>query len=227
MEMRIKITENGPYIVTGGIPISEMLITRKLRRHVLAPGRPLPQAESYALCRCGLSTNPPFCDGAHGEGFDGTEVASREPYATRATKRVEGSTMTLLDDGRCAYARFCHLPKGSIWDLTRADHVGNNREEALRAAAECPTGRFVFLDKEGNELGEDPEPEIIILHDVKRRASSGIFVRGHIIIEAADGTEYEPRRQVALCRCGRSKEKPFCDAEHLYGFKAEGLKYKP
>jgi CDGSH-type Zn-finger protein len=41
-------------------------------------------------------------------------------------------------------------------------------------------------------------------------------VRGGITIESADGVPYEVRNRVTLCRCGRSDNKPFCDASHQF-----------
>ncbi|NMA25177.1 MAG: hypothetical protein GX936_05875 [Clostridiales bacterium] len=60
-DKKITILKNGPYIVTGGVPISEKVITPVGNHYVYGEGRPLPQAEIYALCRCGKSTKPPFC----------------------------------------------------------------------------------------------------------------------------------------------------------------------
>jgi CDGSH-type Zn-finger protein len=39
-------------------------------------------------------------------------------------------------------------------------------------------------------------------------------VRGGIAITSADGYTYEVRNRVTLCRCGHSKNKPFCDGTH-------------
>jgi CDGSH-type Zn-finger protein len=49
-----------------------------------------------------------------------------------------------------------------------------------------------------------------------------LLVRGPIELLAADGTPIVPDRDpIALCRCGRSKLKPFCDGTHkLVGFRA-------
>lgn len=218
--MRIKITENGPYLVTGGIPLKEMVITPKGHHYELVEGRKLPQADEYALCRCGGTKNAPFCDGTHEHnGFKGKETASRKKYADRIEDVVEGSTMTLLDDGRCAFARFCHTERGDVWSVTDADQDPQNRAAAIKAASECPAGRLVMIDKEGNVLEETHAPEIVILQDPEKGASAGIFVKGPVVVEAADGTEYEVRNRVALCRCGRSSNKPFCDATHAqFGF---------
>ncbi len=50
------------------------------------------------------------------------------------------------------------------------------------------------------------------------------IVRGSFRILAQDGTEIDPgRRTVALCRCGKSRMRPFCDGTHrLAGFQAPG-----
>ena len=48
--------------------------------YVYQDGRALPQAETYALCRCGRSKKAPFCDGTHAQtGFTGAETASTVP----------------------------------------------------------------------------------------------------------------------------------------------------
>jgi CDGSH-type Zn-finger protein len=42
-----------------------------------------------------------------------------------------------------------------------------------------------------------------------------LIVRGSFEIVTQDGSVIEPgRRTVALCRCGRSSLKPFCDGTH-------------
>jgi CDGSH-type Zn-finger protein/truncated hemoglobin YjbI len=57
-EQAIEITQDGPYRVTGGLPLTD------------ATGADVPRAEGssrehYALCRCGHSQNKPFCSGMH------------------------------------------------------------------------------------------------------------------------------------------------------------------
>lgn len=222
--MRIKITPNGPYFVTGAIPIKEMIITQEKHHMALKEGRPLPQADEYALCRCGGSHNAPFCDGAHAtNGFHGTETASRAPYRARINDVISGHTMNLLDDGRCAFARFCHTERGDIWSISEQDSSTLNRAAAIRAAADCPAGRLVMTDKEGNILEMESDPEILIVQDPQKNCSAGIFVKGPIVIEGADGEEYEVRNRVALCRCGRSGNKPFCDASHVNAVFKDGF----
>lgn len=214
-QLKIKIVKNGPYLVSGNVPLSEKIITPEGKQYRYEEGRKLPQAETYALCRCGHSKNPPFCDGAHTlHHFDGTETASREPFLARA-KKYEGPELDLLDDERCAFARFCHRNEGNVWELVQESDKPGFKQAAIKAASDCPTGRLVAVEKDGTLLEPVLSPEIEILQDPQKHVGGPIFVKGGIPIESADGYVYEIRSRTALCRCGESINKPFCDAMHV------------
>ena len=214
-DLKIRILKNGPYLVTGSIPLSEKIIVPRGDGYVYEEGRPLLQRETYLLCRCGKTKTPPFCDGAHvSAGFDGTETACKEQYNIRAA-RISGTGIDLLDDGRCAFARFCHRDSGDAWELCEDSASEYRHDEAIIAANECPAGRLTAVEKDGTVHEPYYEPGIEILQDPEENVSAGIFVKGGIPIESADGSLYEIRNRVVLCRCGMSKNKPFCDAAHV------------
>lgn len=212
---KIKILRDGPYIVSGNIPLSEKIIIQKNEVNEYKEGRDLPQSEEYALCRCGQSKTAPFCDGSHIKtGFIGTETASKDNYEDRA-ELLKGPGIDLLDDNRCAFARFCHKEDGRVWELTLSSDDPKYKEEAIEAACDCPAGRLVALDKTGKVIEPDYDSSIQITQDPEKESSAGIFVKGNIPIESSDGQTYEIRNRVALCRCGKSENKPFCDARHV------------
>lgn len=212
---KIKILKNGPYQVTGGVPLTEKIITPVGNAYVFTEGRKLPQAESYLLCRCGKSKNPPFCDGAHiAAGYIGTETATNDRYSERADMLV-GPELDLLDDDRCAFARFCHTEQGMVWRLTLRSDDPDAKAEAIKSASECPTGRLVAVDKDGNEYENAYEPSIDVIQDPEYDVSGGLFVKGYIPIESSTGKMYETRNRAALCRCGKSRNTPYCDASHV------------
>lgn len=212
---KIKVIKDGPYLVTGGIPLKEKIITPHGHGYVWQDGKDLPQADTYTLCRCGKSKNHPFCDNAHtAAGFRGQETVGRQPYEQRAGV-LRGPDLDLLDDNRCAFARFCHREQGEVWTLTKNSHNPELKAEAIEAAKDCPTGRLVAREKSG-EIHEHPfEPCIEVIQDPQKKCSGGLYVKGYIPIEAADGETYELRNRVTLCRCGYSRSKPFCDAMHI------------
>ena len=54
------------------------------------------------------------------------------------------------------------------------------------------------------------------------RDNGPYLVRGGARVRDASGNHYEPQDLVALCRCGHSPVKPFCDGTHkTLGFKSE------
>jgi len=77
-EPQVTVTKNGPYHVTGSIPLARQTIVAGAdgNPEKYQEGDAFPAQESYWLCRCGHSAHKPFCDGTHKKvGFDGTETA--------------------------------------------------------------------------------------------------------------------------------------------------------
>ncbi len=214
---KIRVTQDGPYIVTGGIPLAEepMAVDAEGYCHGYRQGKTYPAQESYALCRCGGSGNKPYCDGTHlMNSFDGTETATREPYLSRA-ETTAGPSLKLTDaKDLCAAARFCHRA-GGVWELTRQSDVPRARRTAIEEAGDCPSGRLVVWDEQGRPIEPDFPPSIGLIEDEQKGAMGPIWAKGGIPVEAADGQTYEVRHRVTLCRCGRSANKPFCDGSHL------------
>jgi CDGSH-type Zn-finger protein len=213
---KIKVTKNGPYLVTGGIPLLRMIIEtdsygdsctwREVERY--------PHLERYTLCRCGKSRNKPYCDGAHiQQRFDGTETASNEPYLENV-KEYLGPELKLTDKRElCVGAAFCVRDAGIKNLVVYSDRPGF-KETAIEEAATCPSGRLVVWDKQGNPIEPDYEPSIVITEH-KNGLSGPLWIRGEVEIESADGIIYEKRNRVTLCRCGKSLNKPFCNGSHL------------
>jgi CDGSH-type Zn-finger protein len=69
-EVRIKVRESGPYLVTGSVTLTD------------CDGQPYTiVGENIALCRCGGSQTKPFCDGSHRyNGFAATERAPQQVH---------------------------------------------------------------------------------------------------------------------------------------------------
>ena len=117
----------------------------------------------------------------------------------------------------CAVARFCDN-HGKIWNLIEQSGDEATRELVKREATYCPSGRLVVREREGGATIEPELPQSIgIVEDPGMECSGPLWVRGGIAILAGDGSTYEVRNRVTLCRCGRSANKPFCDGAHSEG----------
>ncbi|MDD1776461.1 MAG: CDGSH iron-sulfur domain-containing protein [Candidatus Methanomethylicus sp.] len=215
---KIMVTKDGPYLVSGGLPIDKQIIGigKENEPEVWIQGGTVPAGDTCSLCRCGQSGKKPFCDGAHAKvGFKGTEKASRKPYDEQAQIN-EGPTLKLKDaTALCAAARFCHRG-GGTWELTHHSDNLKSRQLAIEEACQCPSGRLTECDK---KTGKIFEPEygrsISLIEDPQNKCSGPIWLRGGILVESADGKAYEVRNRQTLCRCGKSENKPFCDGTHM------------
>ena len=214
---KIKVSRNGPYIVSGGIPlaVNTVVLDAKEVPYQWRQGKKYPVEETYELCRCGQSKTKPFCDGTHQSiEFDGTETVSRKPFLSQA-KVLKGPDLTLTDlPELCVHAGFCDRA-GGIRNLTQYSDTPEARRIAIEEAVNCPSGSLVVWDKEGNVIEPQFEPSIELVEDPFAGLNGPFWIRGGIPIESADGTTYEIRNRVTLCRCGKSANKPFCDGIHL------------
>jgi CDGSH-type Zn-finger protein len=216
-ELKIKVSKNGPYLISGPLPITKQTIDTDSKGvpDKWQTGTRYSTQGDCALCRCGESKNKPFCDGTHLKiKFDGTETASNEPYLNRA-KKIEGPTLELYDaEELCASARFCHRD-GDIWDNIHESDKPEARRAVINDTGDCPSGRLVVRDKKTKKVIEPEfEKSIGLVEDPQIGVSGPIWVRGGIPVESCDGKIYEIRNRVTLCRCGKSSNKPFCDSSH-------------
>jgi hypothetical protein len=112
-------------------------------------------------------------------------------------------------------ARFCNA-HGGVWNQVKLSDDPEIRKVFLQEVWDCPAGRLVAWDKKtGKAIEPHLKPSIVLIEDPQKGCSGPIWVRGGIPIISADGTPYEIRKRVTLCRCGASKNKPFCDTRHL------------
>ncbi|MCX6671756.1 MAG: CDGSH iron-sulfur domain-containing protein [Euryarchaeota archaeon] len=213
----IKVSKNGPYLVSSGVPLHEKIIKYDSKWDTCEwqDGKTYPRQETYALCRCGQSHNKPFCDGTHLKAkFDGTETASHTIYRDQAVL-IDGPGLKLTDAKiLCASARFCHRA-GGIWNIIHTSNNPGDKKIAIEEAADCPSGRLVVYDKETEKSLEPTlEPSIALIEDPSMNISGPLWIRGGIPITSSDDTSYEIRNRGTLCRCGKSHNKPFCDSSH-------------
>jgi len=228
-EEKIIVSKDGPYIVSGDVPIALQVITpnRDGESWEWKQGQTFDVKPDYALCRCGHSKAKPFCDGSHANiGFDGRETASRVPYARQA-ETMEGPTEVLSDaQDLCAFARFCDAG-GKIWSLIDRTNEPEVQQLVIHQATHCPAGRLVLQDKKTRKEIEPPlPPSIGVVEDPALGCSGPLWVRGGITVESHDGKRYEKRNRVTLCRCGASENKPFCNGAHASMKFKDGLLHK-
>lgn len=210
-EAMIEVGEQGPYHVTGGVPLVRVskVETDKGEPVAWSVDEHLDAQDEYWLCRCGQSDNKPFCAGKHKDsGFDGSEAAPTNAYAERA-KTLGGTGVAIVDDrGICTHAGFCANRMTNAWKAAKViDDDPELRQQIVEMVRRCPSGALTYTVD-----GEVTEPELPVQIAVQR--DGPLLVTGGIRVQRSDGQTLEVRNRMALCRCGQSKIKPLCDGTH-------------
>lgn len=207
---QIKVAPQGPYLVTGNVPVATK--TPIMSEH----GEPLAwqttagaeTGEKFGLCRCGGSSKKPFCDGTHARTeWDGTENTAEGTYAERANS-IGGEGVEIFDDRpTCVHAGFCGNQVTNVWKMAAETGDSRVRAQAMAMIERCPSGALTYA-VDGDVIEPDLPAAIGVI------PNGPFWVTGGIEVTRADGTKLETRNRVTLCRCGHSASKPLCDGSH-------------
>lgn len=209
-EQQVKVAEGGPYVVSGNVPLT--VKTPVMSEHgeplTWKTGAAAETGDRFLLCRCGASSNKPFCDGTHARTeWDGADGAPANAYADRA-KSVGGEGLEIFDDRpTCVHAGFCGNQVTNVWKMAEQTGDSRIRAQAMAMVERCPSGALTYA-VDGEQIEPDLPAEIAVIPD------GPLWVSGGIAVERSDGTRLETRNRVTLCRCGHSGQKPLCDGSH-------------
>ena len=120
---------------------------------------------------------------------------------------------SLKDDNRgiCAHAGVCTDRLAAVWRLGEEpwiDPDGAPAEAIIEAVRACPSGALGYSTGGAEAAAPDRGPAITIAKDGPYHVTGGIA-----LADAAQGTA-AAREHYTLCRCGESKNKPYCDGSH-------------
>lgn len=123
------------------------------------------------------------------------------------------------DKTRCLHVAECILGLRAVFDTSKTPWVEPNNAPANHVAStihRCPTGALQYSRKDGGPA-EEPDSQ----NTVRVAASGPVYVRGQLELTLDGEVKIETR--TALCRCGHSTNKPYCDGTHTrIGFADDG-----
>ena len=188
---------NGPYRVEG--------LGRLRNEKGEVPAKP-----KMALCRCGGSQNKPFCDGTHARnGFSDAKL----PERTEDRRESYAGQGIVVHDSRslCAHAGRCTNGLASVFRYRQEpwiDASAADRERIEETVRHCPSGALSCSVDGVSVPDPDREPEVIVSKNGPYLVTGGPDLVGTQFGEGASTEHF------TLCRCGASKNKPFCDGTH-------------
>jgi uncharacterized Fe-S cluster protein YjdI/CDGSH-type Zn-finger protein len=128
--------------------------------------------------------------------------------------RYTGKKLDIEWEGRlCIHMGECGCAKGKLFVAGRKPWCKPDLvspEDALDVVKRCPSGALTFIDK-ATGTTETPAQN----STVQVVYNGPLFLQGDLDIEGAAGDMPGLRFRAALCRCGQSKNKPYCDNSHV------------
>ena len=203
---QIMVTSDGPLVVTGAIVNDHLGCDTGL-------------GPSVELCRCGVSDTQPVCDRAcERTGFRDSKDPERVPDRRDSYPGVQ---VTVLDNrGICQHSGLCTDRLANVFHAASDPFVtpsGGRMDEIIRAVRDCPSGALSYAvdnveAREQVDWNNTRVPAVEITQDGPYR------VTGDVELLDADGNVISSGspEHFALCRCGHSRNKPFCSGMHYY-----------
>jgi CDGSH-type Zn-finger protein len=196
----IRCSRNGPYLVTNVANLDN------------SRGEALAARPEMGLCRCGGSANKPFCDGTHARiGFSSAKLVGR--VADRRDAYVFGDLTVYDNRGICQHSGFCTDGLASVFRVHAEPFIdlsGADRDAIIAQVRACPSGALSYSIDGIEHRDQDHQPTITVSKDGPYRVTGGVELPDERRAEGASTEHY------TLCRCGGSKNKPFCDGTHWY-----------
>ena len=122
---------------------------------------------------------------------------------------------------RCIHAAECTRGLPEVFDTARRPWILPSAASADAIAAvvqKCPSGALHFTRRDGAAEESPPADNTIV-----PRPHGALFVRGRVQLRSSDAGLVVEDTRMSLCRCGQSKNKPFCDNSHrAAGFSDRG-----
>ena len=117
---------------------------------------------------------------------------------------------------KCIHSGECLKCLPGVFDIHKTPWIniqGATSEEIVEAVDRCPSGALSYrrndeLSPAVNQEMETPPAEIRVVKD------GPLLVKGRCNLIGEDGELIAEVGPYALCRCGRSKNKPMCDGSH-------------
>jgi CDGSH-type Zn-finger protein len=185
------------------------LVARGVARLSGPAGEPIDTKPAMTLCRCGASKNKPFCDGSHNEiGFDSRPTDDRTPDKLRA---FEGKDITVhYNRLLCSHAGECGKLK-AVFDPSRKPWIepdNGDVDDIIEVVTACPSGALSY-----SLAGRSLQHAVSEASGISIEKNGPYRVTGVPLATARPAAGACPDKYV-LCRCGASKNKPYCDGSH-------------
>lgn len=132
----------------------------------------------------------------------------------------------------CIHSTVCFMKLRKVFDPTKRPWVnmqGATTQEIITIVEQCPTDALTWkwnrnltsAEKEelnSKPVGEEMVPTPVVpptsVTEITIIENGPVLIKGKFKMSKTSGEQIKTTEQIALCRCGSSKNKPFCDGSH-------------
>lgn len=117
------------------------------------------------------------------------------------------------DSARCIHTGICLRALPQVFDTGRRPWVDVEAADAdaiAETVERCPTGALRYERLDGAP-GDEPRRPTVALPI----PDGPVLLVGDLLVEGPDGEELAHENRLTLCRCGLSRNQPFCDNSHM------------
>ena len=130
-------------------------------------------------------------------------------------RSYEGEGITVrFEARRCIHAAECVTNLPGVFNVGNRpwiDAAGATIEEIVDVVHRCPSGALTYSRTDGGP----PEPIPENARMITTVKDGPLYIRGSVEVVDQEGSTLCVEPRAALCRCGESKNKPFCDNSHV------------
>lgn len=132
------------------------------------------------------------------------------------TKNYTNGEVTIVwKNALCIHSKVCWTGLKSVFNPTDRPWIkpeNASSEDIIQQVKKCPSGALsYFMNQDGPPVEEKVTTETII----EITQNGPLLVYGNLSIKDHEGVETKKNKVTALCRCGHSQNKPFCDGSHV------------
>jgi uncharacterized Fe-S cluster protein YjdI len=129
-------------------------------------------------------------------------------------KKYTARDVVVSFDARlCIHAARCVRGLPAVFDPQARPWIRPDQADAgaiAEVVRRCPTGALEYEPLSAAVAPETPDVAV----SVTMEKDGPLYVRGAVRVEDGRGDAWETGPRFALCRCGGSGNKPFCDGTH-------------
>lgn len=130
------------------------------------------------------------------------------------------------ESSRCIHTARCLQALPQVFDVRRrpwVDVAAAGADAVAEAVRTCPTGALRYTRRDGAAQEEPQRPAVAV-----PMPDGPLLVMGDLRVLDPEGETITEETRLTLCRCGRSRNQPFCDNSHLAGgFESREFAPKP